>query len=522
MAITKRMCNFTAVKTRRVCCLGLSLSFLISSTLPLTASAAATKTAAHSTARSAKKTTTVPAKSASASAAKSSTTSSTASAGQSVSADSASAGILATPKRLDDFEEIIYGSPRKYLTMDARLKELESKIFGAEQKGTYNQRLARIASALTYGSTRSSGNSILQPEPPVLDTSQPVADNSGSNTGASTSSAADSTQADATYDSSTDLQAAMQLYTDGRIDEAQAAFRKIVAKDANAGDAYYNLGVIAEGKGQFKDALDAYQNALRITPDDADLKQTVASVQAKLGSGGAAGGAPSVGAAPSSPGSIWSGSGSSYSGGGSPATAPPISASERSHLKQLVSEASADYKAGSYDNAISKLNQVAAQSPGDADVQYAIAQAYRGKGDLVGALSYMARASSLNPGNATYKSGVTDIQQVIQAQQNAGLAGKTASVPDSSGQITPFANSKATSSNPLSGLARSSSSGNYRIKRAISYGIAGAATSVLASVLLNSRGMKTPGTNHFDFNKLKKAAITGAAVGGLMGLVLGK
>ena len=62
-----------------------------------------------------------------------------------------SKGALSSLKRLDDFEEVIYGEPRKYLTMDARLKELEVKLFGASQAGTYDQRLSKISRTLAFG-----------------------------------------------------------------------------------------------------------------------------------------------------------------------------------------------------------------------------------------------------------------------------------------------------------------------------------------------------------------------------------
>jgi hypothetical protein len=99
---------------------------------------------------------------------------------------------------------------------------------------------------------------------------------------------------------------------------------------------------------------------------------------------------------------------------------------------------------------------VASQVPDDGDVQFALAQAYRAKGDLANARSHMARASSLNPASTSFGSALADIDRAIASlkirlpadsfassnQSNSGLrTRRTASQPE--GQITPFAGSKA-------------------------------------------------------------------------------
>jgi Flp pilus assembly protein TadD len=78
--------------------------------------------------------------------------------------------------------------------------------------------------------------------------------------------------------------------------------------------------------------------------------------------------------------------------------------------KKLVSQAAANFKAKQYDQAIDKLKMVANHNPRDADVQYAIAQAYKAKGDMVGAQSYMVRAADLAPSNTSYQRALADMR----------------------------------------------------------------------------------------------------------------
>ncbi len=53
--------------------------------------------------------------------------------------------------KLDNYEQVIYGAPRKNLSTDARLKALEIKLFGSAKSGSNESRLAAIQKALAYG-----------------------------------------------------------------------------------------------------------------------------------------------------------------------------------------------------------------------------------------------------------------------------------------------------------------------------------------------------------------------------------
>lgn len=402
-------------------------------------------------------------------------------------------GPISSLQRLDDFEEIIYGEPRKYLTMDARLKELEAKLFGGAQTGTYDQRISRISSALAFGA-ESTGN--FQSQAPKLDT-----------TGGSTKTTSSYSTQNPSYqvDSSAALEEAMQLYSEGRVGEAESAFHTIIARDPRNADAYYNLGVIQEGKNDLPGALSSYRKAQELSPAVADYKSAVNSLEMKLGPAYALNKAPASSTTAAKPPS----KGSKPTQTAARPPAKPVNTNTSASDKLVVEQATMDFKQGRYDQAIDKLRGVAVRNPNDADIQYAIGQAYRAKGDLIGAQSSLARAAQLAPNNTLYSGSLQNVQDAMRS--GGGGIASAAGQPQPSGELTPFANSKAS---PLTGSATSSA--NHRLKRAITYGMAGAATGVLASTLLSRGGNKT------NMKRLSKAAIGGAVAGGLLGLMLGK
>lgn len=425
-------------------------------------------------------------------------------------ATTSTASSSAVANRLNKIEEVIYGAPKKGETLDTRLKALEVKLFGIPRKGTLDQRLANIDKALSYGRGAATGD-LLPPLAPTLDTSSTASSNSSadgsstaSNYGGGSSYNSSNDSADNTPDSTSALADAMQLYQAGKVPQAEAAFRKILASDPNNGDAYYNLGVIAEGKGDLNGALSNYRSALNINPQDADLQSTVAAVQSKIDANKAL---------------------------ADSANQQKQDAARKAQLKNSVAAAASDFKQGNYDSAISKLTDVSAQVPDDADVQFALAQAYRAKGDLSNARSHMLRASSLNPANAGYASGLTAVDQAIAAKNkysdsfasanNSGGYSSGSSSASASGQqqgqITPFANSQASGNGGLSGMAsRTTSSVNNRLKRAVSYGIAGAVGGALTGALFR------PSYGGSRMSGVKSAALRGAILGTVFGFATGR
>lgn len=431
--------------------------------------------------------------------------------------------------KLDNIEEVIYGAPKSKVALDSRLKDLELKLFGITRKGTTTERLAAIEKTLAYGSGAATSGALLPPLAPTLDT--PATSSSAPSTASSNSSSSYDSEEPYAVDSSGALADAMQLYQDGKVAQAESAFHGIIAKDPNNGDAYYNLAVIAEGKNDLNGALSYYRSALNLNPQDTDLQSAVVSVQNKL--------AQTNNTAPSHVASSYASSSNPFAASSSsssssaprpaaPAQSKALDEARKNQLKSAVASASNDYKAGNYDSAVTKLNSVASQVPDDGDVQFALAQAYRAKGDLANARSHMARASSLNPASTSFGSALADIDRAIAAKNTApadsfassnqsSSGTQTASQPE--GQITPFAGSKAASLDSqggLSGMAYSARSNSSRLKRAATYGLAGAAAGALSGALFSSSN------NGSRMSSAKSNALRGAVLGAVFGFASGK
>jgi tetratricopeptide (TPR) repeat protein len=72
--------------------------------------------------------------------------------------------------------------------------------------------------------------------------------------------------ASATPSEDPELEAALNLHADGKLDEAKAAYSAILAKDATNKFALYNLGLIAQTQGDDDEAASRYEATLAVDP----------------------------------------------------------------------------------------------------------------------------------------------------------------------------------------------------------------------------------------------------------------
>lgn len=448
--------------------------------------------------------------------------------------------------KLDSYERTVFGETKQGQSTGDRIKALEVNLFGKTKSGSITERLTSISQALG-----GSGSNLLLPAlAPQLDTSE-VAPKSP----AAAPSVAYGNDVDEAPDrAKTELHKAMELYSQGNIAQAEQSFRRVLTMDKNNGDAYYNLGVIAEGKNDLQGALRNYQAASNANPADVDFRSAMNAVQGKLSQAAEA----------------------QRREREQQEIAAKQAADEQKAqtLKQYTSSASAAFKAGNYDKAIADLQYVARQAPSDPDVQFALAQAYRGKGNLNDARTAIGRAITLSPNNQMYRTTQSQLeQQVAQAASRANSAGSPAPAPSygrgnsdnstaysgsqsqsndyaSSGpggqivgfapdntktasndgaQITPFDDSGSNSRYPssrgfggglgglglggLSGGVMGYGAGGYgggsRMRRAAIGGLSGAAMGAVMSGMMSSRGSRG------------KAAMKGAMIGGALGLITG-
>jgi tetratricopeptide (TPR) repeat protein len=205
------------------------------------------------------------------------------------------------------------------------------------------------------------------------------------------------------------LQQATTLYQQGKTDQAEAAFRHVLTLNVRCVDAYYNLGVIAETRGDFQSALNNYQVASRLNPDDSELHEAVNAVQGKIAQKAA----------------------SDQRNHSQQQQAQQLARQQpnTTSLKQAAADAQTAYKAGNYDKAIGNLNWVASQAPNDPDVQYALSQAYKGKGDQQNARVALGRALSIDPNNSLYQTAMNQ----LNARGGGSSSGGRYGAPQSSG-----------------------------------------------------------------------------------------
>jgi Flp pilus assembly protein TadD len=187
------------------------------------------------------------------------------------------------------------------------------------------------------------------------------------------------------------LQQAAMLYQQGRTDEAETAFKHVLTLDSKNADAYFNLGVIAESKNDLATAAKNYSRASQINPGDSDFTDAVRSVQSKI----------------SEQGALANRSRDQQK----QAAALAQSDRDKDQLKAMVADSQAAFKAGNFTKAVSGLQAVATRAPNDPDVQYALAQAYRGAGNMTGARSALNRAISLDPQNQLYLVALNDLNK---------------------------------------------------------------------------------------------------------------
>jgi Flp pilus assembly protein TadD len=467
--------------------------------------------------------------------------------------------------QIDQYEKVVFGKTKSGQSEESRLDALEQNIFGEARKGKTRDRLKALG--VVMGTKP--GVVKLQRLTPMLDTSHehgtvntaaggtnlpppspaPSYDGGGSYSGDNAYGASggntanrqdDTTYGDGKSEATKNLlRQAIGQYQSGNTAVAEKTFRQVLQQDPGNSDAHFSLGAIAEGRGDFEGADQHYHAALQKSPDDSEIQQAVTALEAKM-----------------------------KERKQQQETQQQVAQQEQQHaqLKRLSDQAAAAYRVGKYDEAIADLEQVARQAPNDPDVQYALAQAYRGKGDMEKARFHIGQALAQNPNNQMYRAVQTSIEQEAnshssrQQQQPVASGGGygspyrngqmqeangTTDDGGPAGQITPIqpeANAPhrtqygyANSSGGMGGMGGMGglggllpgmvgmglgygmsshrgygSNGSTRIKRAVEGSLAGAASGAAMAAMFNHQ----PGA-------VKQGAMKGALFGGLAGLIFG-
>lgn len=321
--------------------------------------------------------------------------------------------------RLGQYETVVFGEEHSKQSTDKRLQELEKSLFGKVSHGSTTSRLDSI-SKLVQGKTSSQ---YLPPVPPMMDRSQFMKEPQAPPQRQETAAAPQYDEAPPSAGSSERvtgmLREAMKLYSEGKLVDAERVYQSVLAIDFRNPDANFNLGAIAEDRGDLKAAAGFYRTASKSNPDDDEVKDALAAVEQKLRK--------------------------TQTAKSAEPNRPDNEAANDPALKGIASQAAADYRKGDFDAAISKLNFLSKRSPFDANVQFALGQAWRGKGNSNEALKHLRAASTLNPKNDLY---LSTLQQVQTDADKRGPQSQPQSQPDQltasnddgrpAGDITPF------------------------------------------------------------------------------------
>ena len=311
--------------------------------------------------------------------------------------------------QLDECEKVLVGKTNAGSPIGIRVEALERNLFGATGTGSLPARLAAIKGVIsgttqsiggrssdslsvgaaymppTQENTRRSHDNLSAPQRAAYMPPLHLARSSEPPAVPNVHKATQNTDADRSPDHVKDLlKQAIISFTQGDLASADRQFQQVLSLDPSNVDANYNLGAMAEEHGDLNAALQYYRQASAAAPEDNDIKNAASSVERKL--------RKQQGQTASS------------------------STSDANQLNDLAKKAAAAFKSGNYDGAISDLQLIADQEQGDASVQYGLAVAWRGKGDLNRAKQHLSRAISLAPGEQLYGAAMDDLDKQIQAR----------------------------------------------------------------------------------------------------------
>ncbi len=305
----------------------------------------------------------------------------------------AAAAPVGNEARLEKIENSLLQRTQKGMSDTERLSVLENRVFGAEKTGSISERIASLDTAVT--AARNSSNLLAPPLAGRMDNSQwskveeakPQALSNYDDPDTATSGDAATAM----------LKRATDLYSRGETAEAERMFKKVLAVDSRNADAHYNLGAIAEARGDSAQALNEYRIASQISPSDPELKAAVDQIERKQN-------ADRVAKAEQQ----------------RQQDSQQKEAARRDNLKSMIAQASTAYKNGQYDSAARHLEAVVKQAPNDSDVRFALAQAYKAKGDFSRARMNLNQALASQPNNKLYRDALSDLDQKLASGNSGG------------------------------------------------------------------------------------------------------
>lgn len=179
---------------------------------------------------------------------------------------------------------------------------------------------------------------------------------------------------------------AVRAYRSGNLDEAERLFKKTARLMPKNPEAEFNLGAIAEKRGQLDIAFLHYKKALFIKPTDQDFQAAVNDVAVKIKE--------------------------------SQEVLKQNAENEKAQRLVATSKrAKAAFASGSYVEAASNLQQLARLFPNEARLEFALGQSFRALKSYTWAAYHLKMAIYLDPENDTYRKSLVDLDQEVQTAQ---------------------------------------------------------------------------------------------------------
>lgn len=188
---------------------------------------------------------------------------------------------IASPKMedgavLSQIEAAIYGHSfsNSGKSIEARVTTIEKTVFGRKKSGAISQRLGAIVKVVPLQKS----TVLMPPLAPSRDNFVGSVENINKQVEQGRVQITDIRQEEINRH----LQAGMRKYSQGDLLGAEVEFQHVLELDQKNPHAFFNLGVIAESRGNLNLALQNYRTALVFDPGAADLQRAVVETEQRL------------------------------------------------------------------------------------------------------------------------------------------------------------------------------------------------------------------------------------------------
>lgn len=228
-----------------------------------------------------------------------------------LSAGAARADDAADP-RISKAEQLLLGKISADQSLETRLDTIEMSLYGKTKHGSVSKRLDAISDFLGVKSDDSAApedskesvskdvaphdasmNEVSKAVEPKREATEAAPKGVAGSSNESYLKTASKTEAPSKSSQARDLlREGMRQFSNGRYNDAEETFRRVLTVDPRNADAFYNLGSLAERRHDYVVALTNYRAALNFNPTDKDYITAVDAMEHQLSASPASSAAP--------------------------------------------------------------------------------------------------------------------------------------------------------------------------------------------------------------------------------------